>query len=53
MRKLVAFTLLLSLIILAGAAYAEEIKMIGTITKIEMASDKKSAIVILKDVDDV
>jgi hypothetical protein len=50
MRKLVAFTLLLSLIVLAGAAYAEEIKMIGTVTKIEMAGDKKSATVILKDV---
>ena len=50
MRKLVAFTLLLSMIILAGAAYAEELKMIGTVSKIEMASDKKSATVILKDV---
>jgi len=33
-----------------GAAFAEELKMIGTVSKIEMAADKKSAIVILKDV---
>jgi hypothetical protein len=32
------------------AATAEELKMVGTITKIEMAADKKSATVILKDV---
>jgi len=50
MRKIAVFILLLSLTILAGAAYAEEIKMVGAITKIDMASDKKSAIVVLKDV---
>ena len=50
MRKAITITLLLVLTILTGAAFAEEIKMIGTVTKIEMAADKKSATVILKDV---
>jgi len=50
MRKIVALTLLLALIILTGVAYAEEMKMIGTVSKIEMAADKKTATVILKDV---
>jgi len=50
MRKMVAFTMLLTLIILTGAAFAEEIKIVGTISKIEMAADEKSATVILKDV---
>lgn len=50
MKKIVALTLLLALVMLTGAAYAEEIKMVGTISKIEMTADKKSATVILKDV---
>jgi len=50
MRKTIAITLLLMLTILTGAACAEEMKMIGTVSKIEMAADKKSAAVILKDV---
>jgi len=50
MKKIVTITILLALIILSGAAYAEEIKMVGSITKIEMAADKKSATVVLKDV---
>jgi len=50
MRKIVALTLLLALIILTGVACAEEMKMIGTVSKIEMAADKKTATVILKDV---
>ena len=50
MRKIIAFVLLLMLIIPIGAAFAEEMKMIGTVSKIEMAADKKSASVILKDV---
>ena len=50
MRKIVAIVLLLALIIPIGAAFAEEMKMIGTVGKIEMAADKKSATVILKDV---
>lgn len=50
MRKLCAWMLLLAMLVLAGTAYAEEIKMIGTVSKITMAADKKSAVVILKDV---
>lgn len=50
MRRIVAVTLLLLMLTLTGAAYAEEIKMIGTVSKIEMAADKKSASVVLKDV---
>ena len=50
MRKIIAFVLLLMLIIPIGAAFAEEMKMIGTVSKIEMPADKKSASVILKDV---
>ena len=51
---------LLSIMVLAGivacgifsfssSASAEELKMVGTISKIEMASDGKSAAVVLKD----
>jgi len=50
MRKIFAVALLLMLVIPTGAVCAEELKMIGTVTKIEMAADKKSAAVILKDV---
>jgi hypothetical protein len=50
MKKIVALALLLTLVILTGAAFAEEFKMVGTVTKIEMAADKKSATVVLKDV---
>jgi hypothetical protein len=50
MRKIIMVVLLLTLIIPTGAAFAEEMKMIGTVSKIEMATDKKSATVILKDV---
>lgn len=50
MRKLCAWMLLLAMLVLAGTAYAEEIKMIGTVSKITMAADRKSAVVILKDV---
>ncbi len=50
MRKIVAIVLLLSMAVLTGMAYAEEIKMVGTVSKIEMAADKKSANVLLKDV---
>lgn len=50
MRKIAAVVFLLALIIPIGAAYAEELKMIGTVSRIEMAADKKSATVILKDV---
>jgi hypothetical protein len=50
MRKIVTLALLLMLIIPTVAAFAEEMKMIGAVSKIEMAADKKSATVILKDV---
>ena len=50
MRKIFVVAGLLMLLILAGAAYAAEIKMVGTINKIEIAADKKSAKVVLKDV---
>jgi hypothetical protein len=50
MKKMFAIVSLLMLLISTGAAYAEEMKMIGTVSKIEMAADKKSAAVILKDV---
>lgn len=38
-----------SLVSFANIASAEEVKMVGTISKIEMSADKKSATVILKD----
>ncbi len=50
MRKLSVWMLLLAMLMLTGIAQAEEIKMIGTVSKITMAADKKSAVVILKDV---
>jgi hypothetical protein len=50
MRKIVAIVVLLAMLIPTGAAFAEEMKMIGTVSKLEMAVDNKSAIVILKDV---
>ena len=40
---------LLATAVLAGAAMAEELKMVGTVSKIEMAADGKSATVVLKD----
>ena len=43
-------TVMLSFTTLISTASAEELKMVGTISKIEMATDKKSATVILKDV---
>lgn len=33
----------------SGSASAEEVKMVGVITKIEMATDGKSAVAVLKD----
>jgi hypothetical protein len=50
MKKIWMGTVLLVLILVTGAAMAEEVKMIGTVTRIEMAADKKSATVTLKDV---
>lgn len=40
---------LFSSLAVVGTASAEEIKMIGTITKIELAADGKSATAVLKD----
>jgi hypothetical protein len=54
MKKIVSVIALLVLMAVSlnsfsNAASAEEIKMVGTITKIEVAADKKSATAILKD----
>jgi len=54
MKKLVSVVAMLalvavSLVTFSTNASAAEIKMVGTITKIEMSADKKSATVILKD----
>jgi len=38
-----------ALVVFAGPASAEEIKMVGTISKIELAVDGKSATAVLKD----
>ena len=47
---LVSAVLAISGLVSAKTACAEEIKMVGSITKIEMAPDGKSASVTLKDV---
>lgn len=47
---LVALLICLSVIAFSQAAYAEEVKLVGTISKIEMAADNKTATVVLKDV---
>jgi len=44
-----ALSLALGALSFSASANAEELKMIGTITKIEMAADGKSAAVVLKD----
>jgi hypothetical protein len=54
MKKLLSILVLFSIVAcgifsFSNQANAEELKMIGTITKIEMAADGKSAAVILKD----
>lgn len=46
-----ALSLALCLLTFSAPANAEEIKMIGTITKIEIAADGNSAAVVLKDND--
>ena len=55
MKKLLSILVLVgvvacSLFSFSGTASAEEIKMVGVITKIELAADGQSAIAILKDV---
>ena len=54
MKKIVSIFAMLvltavSLISFSSNASAEEVKMVGTITKIEMAADGKSAVATLKD----
>ena len=49
MKNIIALTVLLTLSILTSAAFAESFTMVGAVTKIEMAADKKSATVVLKD----
>lgn len=54
MKKIVSVIAMIVLTVvclmsLSKTASADEIKMVGSITKIEIAADKKSATVILKD----
>jgi hypothetical protein len=54
MKKLFSIMAVMALVLLASltvvkTATADEIKMVGTITKIEMAANGKSATAILKD----
>ena len=54
MRKITSFILVMALMLISSmavvrSASAEELKMVGTITKIELATDGKSATAILKD----
>ncbi len=54
MKKFVSVVAMLALVVVSlvsftKTAHAEEVKMVGVITKIEVAADKKSATVTLKD----
>jgi len=54
MKKIVSILMVMALVLFSSLAVvktasAEEVKMTGTITKIELAADGKSAIVVLKD----
>lgn len=54
MKKIVSAVLILTLMLFSSLAVvttasAEELKMVGTITKIELAADGKSAVAVLKD----
>ena len=54
MKKLVTFIMLVAAMFVSTLAFvqsanAEELKMVGTITKIELAADGKSATAVLKD----
>ena len=42
--------IILFALLAVSAAFAEEVKMVGTVAKITLSADKKSAVVILKDV---
>ena len=47
--SLVVVMLLLSVMTIVSVASAEEVKMVGVVTKIELAKDGKSATAVLKD----
>jgi len=47
--SIVAIFLAIGVLSFATTASAEEFKMVGTITKVEMAADGQSAVVLLKD----
>lgn len=54
MKKIVSVVILAAVMIVSTLAFvqtasADDIKMVGTISKIEIAADKKSATVVLKD----
>ncbi|MDD2898732.1 MAG: hypothetical protein PHI31_08445 [Desulfuromonadaceae bacterium] len=54
MKKILSMVLVMALMVFSSltvvrTAAAEEIKMVGTITKIELAADGKSAKAVLKD----
>lgn len=54
MKRMVSIVLLVALMVVSTLAFvksasAEEVKMVGTISKIEVAPDGKSATAILKD----
>lgn len=46
---LLVFTLVMGILSFSTTVQAEELKMVGTISKIELAADGKSAAVVLKD----
>lgn len=48
-NSIIAIVLALGTLSFTSSASAEELKMVGTITKIEMAADGLSAIAVLKD----
>lgn len=50
MKKIAALALLMALILQTGMAFAETFTMVGPVSKIVMAADKKSATVVLKDI---
>jgi hypothetical protein len=47
--SIVAIFLAVGVVSFSATANAEELKMVGTITKIELAADGKSAVAVLKD----
>jgi uncharacterized membrane protein affecting hemolysin expression len=54
MKKIVSVVMLVALMVVSTLAFvqnasAEELKMVGSITKLVVAADKKSATVVLKD----